>query len=114
MGGGVGIGGVGAGEEGVGGGVVGRRAFTEAGGAELVVADEGDAAHAGYRPLVDLEHEIDTVLLERDDLRIDRGGKAAVAAGDVEGGFDGALHLWARVDDARRLVETGVRRVGSG
>jgi len=76
-----------------------------------VVADEGDAAHAGYRPLVDLEHEIDTVLLERDDLRIDRGGKAAVAAVDVEDAFDVALHLGARVDDARLELNLGVERL---
>ena len=47
--------------------------------AELLVADDVDLADARARALVDLEHHIDAVLVELDDLRLDPGGVAALA-----------------------------------
>lgn len=69
------------------------------------VADEDDALDPGRRPLVDLEHEIDPVLLERDDLGIDRGREAGIAPVEVEDALDVALHLRSRVDDARPKLD---------
>ena len=39
--------------------------------AELLVADDVDLADLRLRPLVDLEHDVDAVLVELDDLRLD-------------------------------------------
>src|SRR6185437_7906696 len=91
--------------------LLGLQDLAQATGAELVVADKGDAAHAGHRPLVDLEHQVDAVLLERDDLGIDGSGEAAVAAVEVEDALDVALHLGARIDDTRLELHLGVERL---
>ena len=58
-------------------------------------------ADAGARALVDLEHEVDAVLVELDDLGLDPGGVAAVAAVELEDAADGVLDPGAGVDDAR-------------
>ena len=54
-----------------------------------VVADEVDLLDAGLVAFVDLEDEIDAVVRQLDDLRIDRDVEAAAAAID----FDDALHV---------------------
>ena len=46
------------------------------------------------RALVDLEHEIHAVLLELDDLGLDGGGEAALAAIDVEDALHVGLDAW--------------------
>ena len=48
-------------------------------------------ADLGHVALVDLEHEIDAVLVELDDLGLDRGGEAAAAAIEVEDALDVGL-----------------------
>ena len=69
--------------------------------AELLVADEADAADTGNRAFVDLEHQVDPVLVELDDLGLDLGGIAAVAAVELEDAADGVLHPCPGVDHAR-------------
>ena len=76
--------------------------------AELLVADEGDAADPGHRALVDLEHEVDPVLVELDDLGLDLGRVAAVAAVELEDAADGVLHARAGVDHARPELDLGL------
>jgi len=39
--------------------------------AELVIADDVDAADPGFRSFVDLEDDVDAILVELDDLRFD-------------------------------------------
>ena len=54
----------------------------------------------GLRPLVDLEHHVDAILVELDDLRLDAGGVAALAAvelddpGDVGAGACERVKIW--------------------
>ena len=43
-----------------------------------MVAHEGDAADDRRCALVDLEHDVDAVLVQLDDLRLDRGAEATV------------------------------------
>ena len=57
-----------------------------------MVADEVDAFDLGGAALVDLEHEVHAILLELDDLGLDGGREAALAAVDVED----ALHVGLR------------------
>ena len=54
-----------------------------------VVADEADLLDAGLFAFVDLEHEVDAVVRQFDDLRLDADVETAVAAVD----FDDALHV---------------------
>jgi hypothetical protein len=77
----------------------------------LVVADEADAAHPGRRPFVDLEDDVDAILLERDDLGFDGGGEAAVAPVEIKDALDVALHLGARIDDARLQLHFLLQRI---
>ncbi len=100
-----------AAEEAIPARLLGLQDLAQTVGAKLAVADEGDAAHTGDRPLVDLEYEVDAILLERDDLGVDGSGKAAVAAVKVEDALDVALHLGARVDDARLELNLGFERL---
>src|ERR1700693_5723352 len=72
------------------------------------VADKIDAAHAGGRALVDLEHQIDPVLRKLDDLGLDRRGETGVPAVEVEDALDVVLHPGAGIDDARTKLDLGV------
>ena len=54
-----------------------------------VLADEADFLHAGLLAFVDFEHEIDAIVRQFDDLRLDPHVEAAVAVID----FDDALHV---------------------
>ena len=67
----------------------------------MLVAHEADALHARDVAFVDLEDEVDTALLELDDLGIDRCIVAAAAAIDGQDAFDVGLHPRARKDLAR-------------
>src|SRR6185312_5360936 len=80
-------------------------------GAEMGVADEIDAAHFGDGPFVDLEHQIDAVLRQADDLGIDRGGEAAAAAIQLDDAPHVALHLGAGEDLARLFLNFLIQRV---
>src|SRR6185295_6721261 len=76
--------------------------------AELLVADDVDPADARARAFVDLEHHVDAVLVELDDLRLDAGGIAALAAvelddpGDIGAGPRAGEDLARRQPDFRR------------
>ncbi len=52
--------------------------------AERVIADEHDLADQRHRAVVDLEHDIDTVLIQPDDLRIDAGVVVALLGVQIE------------------------------
>ena len=54
------------------------------------------------RPLVDLEHDVDAVLVELDDLRLDAGGVAALAAIELDDPGDVGAGARAGEDLARR------------
>ena len=69
--------------------------------AEGLVADETDALHAGHVAFVDLEDEIDTALLQLDDLGFDGGVVAAAAAIDGEDALDVGLDARPGEDLAR-------------
>src|SRR5689334_14883129 len=75
-----------------------------------MVADEIDARDARHRAFIDLEDEVDAVLIERYDLGIDAGGKAAATAIEIEQALHIGLHLGPRVDDARAQLELGIQR----
>src|SRR6185503_12852893 len=76
--------------------------------AEMLVADDVDAAHARPRPFVDLEDDVDAILVELDDLRLDAGAVAALAAvelddpGNVGAGARAGEDLARRKPDLRR------------
>ena len=59
------------------------------------------------RPLVDLEHDVDAVLVELDDLRLDAGGVAALAAIELDDPGDVGAGLRAGEDLARREPDLG-------
>src|SRR3546814_7241767 len=58
-----------------------------------------------FRSLVELEGEVDAVLLELDDLRLDGRREAAGAAVDFQDALGVALHLGAREDHARAQLD---------
>src|SRR3546814_14565971 len=89
----VGIVGVGRGEEVPERRLDGRHLVAQGGIGVLAVADEVDRADRGDRPLVDLEGEVDAVLLELDDLRLDGRRKAPGAAVDIQFALGLVLHL---------------------
>ena len=65
-------------------GLAGRHFLAQAAVAEMLVADDVDRADLGEFALVDLEHDVDAVLVELDDLRLDAGGEAALAAIELD------------------------------
>jgi hypothetical protein len=75
---------------------------------EFVVADDVDLADLRLRPLGDLEDDVDAVLLELDDLRLDPGGEAALAAVELDDPGDVGARLGAGEDLARRELDLGV------
>ena len=79
--------------------------------AEGGVADEIDGANLGGRALIDLEHDVDAVVLEIDDFRIDLRRVEALAAVDVENALHVRLHARARVDGAGLELDFGGQRV---
>ncbi len=78
--------------------------------AEGAIADEIDALDLGRPALGDLEHEIDAVLLELDDFRLDRRGEAALAAIDVEDALHVGLRAGAGEHRARLELDLGGQR----
>ena len=68
---------------------------------ERRVADEPNFANFGYRTLVDLEHQIDAILRQLYDLRLDGRGKPAAAAVNFDQALHVVLHARPGVDDAR-------------
>ena len=79
--------------------------------AELVVAEEGDAADAGRWPFVDLEDEVDAVLRQLDHFRLHRRGEVAGAAIELENADDVSLHLFPREDETRTELDLAVEVV---
>ena len=81
--------------------------------AEHLVADEVDAANLGDVALIDLEDQIDAVLIQRDDLGLDRRREAAASAVDIEDALGVGLHLGRGVDDARPQLDFGLQVASS-
>ena len=73
-----------------------------------VVADEDDLLDAGLLAFVDLEHEIDAVVRQLDDLRLDADVEAAVAPVD----FDDALHVGLHRRARERAARLGLHFAG--
>ena len=74
---------------------------------KCVVAEDVDRADLGEVALVDLEHDIDAVLVELDDLGLDAGGEAALAAIQLEDPVDVGADRGAGEDLARRKLDLG-------
>ena len=69
--------------------------------AEGGVADKIDGPHLGGGPFRDLEHHVDAVGIEVDDLGIDLCAVEALAPVDVEDALNVGLHARAGIDGAR-------------
>src|SRR5690606_20180940 len=61
-----------------------------------IVADEADLLEAGLFALADLEHQIDAVVGQFDDLGIDADVEAAITAIDLDDALHVGLHRGAR------------------
>ena len=79
--------------------------------AEGLVANEIDGLDLGGRSLIDLEHDVDAVVVEIDDLGIDGGGVIALPAIDIEDALDVGLDASARIDRAGLELNLGCERV---
>ena len=73
--------------------------------AENFVADKFDRFNSGQRPFVDFEHQVHSVLLERDDFWLDGRGEAAAPAIDIKNALYIALHTRLREHDARAQLK---------
>src|SRR3546814_12946594 len=60
-----------------------------------------------FRPLVDFEHDIDAVLVERDHLGLDRRGEAALPLVELDNARGVGADFRSRVDLARRHLDLG-------
>ncbi len=69
--------------------------------AEGIVADEVDALHLRRLALRNLKHEVHAILLQLDDLGLDRSGVASLPPVDIEDSLHVRLHSSARKDRAR-------------
>ena len=78
---------------------------------ERPVADEIDGLDLGGAALVDLEHEIHAIAVELDDLGLDRGREAALAAVDVEDALHVGLRPGAREHGARLELDLALERI---
>ena len=74
---------------------------------ELLVADDVDAADLGKVAFVDLEHDVDAVLVELDDLGLDARREAALPAIQLEDPLDVGAGRGAGEDLARRKLDLG-------
>ena len=79
----------------------------EPGVAEGAVADEGDLADRGLLPLGDLEHEIDAIVRQLDDLRLDAHVEASGMLVDVDDALHVGLHHRPRQRPARLGLHFG-------
>ncbi len=77
----------------------------------MIIADEIDAPYLGDRTLVDFEHQVDAVLRQFDDLRIDRRGKSPAAAIKLQETPHVALRLGAGENLARLFLHLLTQRV---
>ena len=77
---------------------------------EGVIADEVDAFDFRRGAFGDFEHEVDAILLELDDLRLDAGGKEALPAIDVENALHVGLGLGAREHRSRLELDLAGQR----
>src|SRR5262249_4126177 len=75
--------------------------------AEGAVADEVDGLHLGRRPLVDLKHDVDAVVVELDDLGVNGSRIPALPAVDVEDSLHIGLGAGAREHRARLELNLG-------
>src|SRR6185437_14793252 len=71
-------------------------------------ADEVDFLDAGFSAIVDLEHQIDAVIRQFDDLRIDLHVEAAVAVIDFDDPLHVSLHGRPRQGAARLRLDFGL------
>ncbi len=92
----VGIVGVGRDQEAVPGGLGGEDDAAQLAVGERLVADEADLADVGAVPLLDLEDEVHPVLVELDDLGVDRRAEASAAPVEIEDPLDIRLHAALR------------------
>ena len=74
----------------------------------MLVADDVDGADLGGRALDDFEHQVDAVLVELDDLGLDRGGEAPAALVQFDDPVDVAANLGAGEDLARGKPDLGL------
>ena len=74
----------------------------------MLVADDVDGADLGLVALVDLEHQVDAVLVELDDLGFDRRGEAALALVQFDDPVDVGADLRAGEDLARGKPDLGL------
>ncbi len=72
-----------------------------------MVADEVDAADASILALVDLEHEIDPIFGELNDLGLDGRSEPAMPTIQIENARDIVLHSGSGVHDARTQLDLG-------
>ena len=72
-------------------------------------AHEPDVLHAGLLAFLDLEHQIDTVVRQFDDLRIDRHVEAAAAVIDLNDPLHIGLHHRFRQGAARLRLNFGLK-----
>ena len=75
------------------------------------VADEIDGLDLGGVALVDLEHQINAIAVELDDLGLDRGRKAPLAPVDVEHALHVGLRLGAREHGPRLELYLVLERI---
>jgi hypothetical protein len=104
----IGVEGVGRAEETPKGRFRGGDLVAQASVRERAVADEVDGLNFGGRAFVDLEHQIDAVLVQLNDLCVDRRGKSALTAIEFEYALKVALHLGAGKDHPRPQLDLGL------
>src|SRR6185369_2449741 len=73
----------------------------------FLVADDVDGADLGEVALVDLEHDVDAVLVELDDFRLDASGKTALPPIELENPIHIGASGRAGEDLARRQMDLG-------
>ena len=76
----------------------------QAGGRKRVVTDESDLADAGLLTLVNLEHEVDAIVRQLDDL----GGDLDIESAVPSINFDDALHVGLHSRSRERAARLGL------
>src|SRR5205823_334629 len=74
-------------------------------GREVRVAENVDGSDLGEVALVDLEHHVDAILVELDDLRFDTRGESALAAVEFKDPIDVGADRASSEDLARRQLD---------
>ena len=85
--------------------------FLQRSATELIIADEVDAPNFRARALIDLEDQVDAILIELDDLGIDRRAEAAVPAIQLLNTLDVVLDPGPGVDHAGPQLQLALELV---